>query len=725
MEKNAESGKEERSATRFYYRPGDLDAWPNLNDAVVVVYHSWETALMRPKSIDVEDRIIEFTGRTNWGFGYWRPDQRYFVEHLFEALDQPGEWFLNHREGKVYYIPFPGEDLATANVVAPVAKQLVLIEGKPAEGTFVDHLRFEGLRFEYADWPIEPSGHSDGQAAFSVPAAFEAVGARDCVIEDCVIGHVGTYGVWFRAGCKRNRLVHSEIVDLGAGGVRIGEGGSPASENEAAEYNVVDNCFLHDGGRIFRGAVGFWIGRSSYNTLSHCEVCDFRYSGLSIGWSWGYAETSAHHNIIEYNHVHHVGHGQLSDMGAIYTLGVSPGTVIRNNSFHDVMSCPMVSGGWGIYFDEGSTDIVAENNIVYNTLTGTLHQHYGKENQVRNNVFAFSHREQLIRSREEEHISFVFERNIVYFNNGRLLGSQWGNGNWKLDSNCYWDTSGEDMDFAGRTFEEWQAEGHDTHSIIANPGFENAEAGDFRLKPNSPALAVGFQPIDQSATGLYGESEWVDKPKQIPREPSSLPVLPEPVSIHDGFEETPVGNVASDAHTQGEEGSARIRVTDETAATGSYSLRFTDAPGLKFAFNPHLVYLPNLRSGRAVGRCALRVEPGAVLFHEWRDSRSPYRVGPSIWVQADGKLTVGGKELLSIRPSEWFTLEIECVLGKDATGTFNMKVALAGEEPRAFENLACGSKAFARLEWMGFVSNADAETVAYLDDVSLEVGEQQ
>ena len=194
------------------------------------------------------------------------------------------------------------------------------------------------------------------------------------------------------------------------------------------------------------------------------------------------------------------------------TLGVSPGTVIRNNVFHDVISCPRVSGGWGIYFDEGSTDILAENNLVYNTLTGTLHQHYGRENRVQNNIFAFSHRGQLIRSREEEHNSFFFERNIVYFNNNQLLGSTWKNGNFDLDSNCYWSSVEEDLDFAGRTIEEWRAEGHDEHSIIADPGFVNAEAADFRLKPDSPALKVGFKPFDFSTSGLYGEPEWVNKP---------------------------------------------------------------------------------------------------------------------------------------------------------------------------------------------------------------------
>jgi len=514
--KDPATGKEvSRENIAFKFKPGDVKAWDDLNDVFVVVYHAWETSIHRIASVDTENNIVTFTGPAAWSFEQWGKDQRYYVANLREALDAPGEWYLDRKTGVLYYRAMEGEDLAKAEIVAPVATQLVLLKGDPANGKFVEHLHFKGLRFMHTDWGISPQGQSDPQAAYSIPGAFHGIGARFCSVEQCRICHVGTYAVWFALGCQHNRIVQNRMHDLGAGGVRIGEGASPETEAQAASHNLIDNNFIHDGGKIFRAAVGVWIGRSSFNTVSHNEVSDLDYSGMSIGWCWGYAPSSANHNAIEYNHIHHIGRGVLSDMGGIYTLGISPGTMLRYNLIHDVNSYSY--GGWGIYMDEGSTDILIENNIVYNTKTGGFHQHYGKENIVRNNVFAFSREDQIVRSRQEEHISFTFERNIVYFTNGRLLGSNWGNSNYRIDSNLYWDTSNPEIKFAGMTFAEWQSKGRDQHSIIADPLFVDPEKFDFRLKPESPALKLGFKPIDLSKTGLYGPHEWTSLPSAIRR----------------------------------------------------------------------------------------------------------------------------------------------------------------------------------------------------------------
>src|SRR5690606_17443401 len=129
--------------------------------------------------------------------------------------------------------------------------------------------------------------------------------------------------------------------------------------------------------------------------------------------------------------------------------------------------------------------------------------------------------------------SFFFQNNIVYFNNGSLLGSTWKNGNWTSDHNLYWDASGAPLNFAGRTFEEWKAEGHDRHSFNADPLFTDPEHGDFTLRAESPAAAIGFKPFDISKAGLYGDANWVNKPKQVQRPAFAPPAPASPVLIDD------------------------------------------------------------------------------------------------------------------------------------------------------------------------------------------------
>ena len=98
---------------------------------------------------------------------------------------------------------------------------------------------------------------------------------------------------------------------------------------------------------VYPAGIGIWVAQSSGNRISHNDIHDLLYSGMSIGWNWDDAPNRTHHNTIELNHVHDLGHGVLSDMGLIYCLGVSPGSVIRNNVFHDIWPYSEPAAGLG------------------------------------------------------------------------------------------------------------------------------------------------------------------------------------------------------------------------------------------------------------------------------------------------------------------------------------------------------------------------------------------
>jgi len=181
---------------------------------------------------------------------------------------------------------------------------------------------------------------------------------------------------------------------------------------------------------------------------------------------------------------------------------VDPGKRLRYNVIHDVKA--RAYGGWGIYPDEGSSEIVIESNLVYRCSSSPFFAHINRKITVQNNIFALGGQCQVERAGaapgpEQE---YAFLRNLVYYRQGKAVG-YWDaqNHNFAYEGNLYWNASGAPIMFGEKTFAEWQATGQDKDSLIADPLFMDPEHGDFRLRPDSPAARIGFQPWDLSVVG--------------------------------------------------------------------------------------------------------------------------------------------------------------------------------------------------------------------------------
>jgi len=300
----------------------------------------------------------------------------------------------------------------------------------------------------------------------------------------------------------------NELYDLGAGGVKIN--GAAAGEPECCrtQSNRISDNEISAAGRVFHSAVGVLIMHSAYNTVAHNHIHDLFYSGVSVGWVWGYAENAAHHNLIEKNHIHHIGQGLLSDMGGVYLLGIQPGTAVRGNLIHHVEK--LHYGGWAMYTDEGSSHIILENNVCYCTNGEIFHQHYGRENTVRNNILAFGDVCLAIYSRIEPHVGVVFLHNVFLADGVPAYQNDYGPAGRHIfaDANLFWDMKRKPPALnrvkAGAdelTLAKWQKLGYDKNSVVASPHFRDPRNFDFELDKDSPALKLGFVPIDLSDIG--------------------------------------------------------------------------------------------------------------------------------------------------------------------------------------------------------------------------------
>ncbi len=479
-----------RGSDRFIYAKGDLRPWRNLQDVEITVLALWESVTVKIRELDESKRlvILDRNSERRLTDDFKEGGAHYYVENVFESLEEPGQWYLDRPTGTLYYLPLPGESIETAEVIAPHLADLVRIEG---DAEPVQCLRFEGITFAHTEWPVPPDIAAVYQSATKVPPAVMLRGAEEVRFESCTFEHLGTHGLGLIDACREVEIANCDLHDLGAGGIMI---------RDNCRRNTVRDCEISYTGVLFHGSAGIMVGKSTGNKLVHNHLHDLTWMGISVGWTWGYAESDGYGNIIEYNHIHDLGKGELlSDIGGIYTLGVSPGTRIRYNLIHDVRKRGY--GGWAIYLDEGSTDILVENNLVYRAQSSGFHQHYGHDNLLRNNIFALNTEQQIQRTRAEAHRSFIFEQNLVYADGSPIVTDQeWTPESADFERNLYFDASGK-LDFAGKTFEEWQAMGMDAGSVVADPLFVDPKNGDFRLRPNSPAFALGFKEFDLSTVG--------------------------------------------------------------------------------------------------------------------------------------------------------------------------------------------------------------------------------
>lgn len=712
----------------FYFREGDLKEWNHLSEAIVVAYHSWETSIHHIRSVDTESCQVILREPAPWPMGRWEKEQRYYVENVFEGLDEPGEWYLDISTATLYYYPMPGEQPATTVATAPVlTSTLVEIKGEPAQGKFVDQLHFRGISFQYSNANLRRL-RNPGQGEIYQPGLIQAVGLRQSSFVDCEIAHTAAHGIWFAAGCSDNRLERCHIHDLGGGGVYIG-GGWGIQDNTPAGKTTVDNNFIHDGGYLFHGAHGVWIGKSSYNVVTHNEISNFDYSAISCGWSWGFQPTTANHNNLDFNYIHHLSNGEgLSDMGGIYTLGVSPGTTERNNHIHDVYNYAPVSHGSGIYPDEGSSDILIENNVVYRVRTCTLFMHYGQECTVRNNIFAFGGKGLMQRCREDKRCNYAAEGNLLYNDIPNMLGGVWKSNDWTVGHNLYWSTAGEPT-FMGMDFATWQVKGKDEGSIVADPLFVDPANGDFRLQPNSPALKLGFQPIDVSQAGLYGDKAWTALPGKYPNR--ALNEVPPPVVvplvINFDFEGEEAGGEPVEGSVIKGENGASILVADDTAASGKQSLKFTDAPGQPNSWTPHIFYKKICSEGKvklAWDMCNSAESP-ASFYVELRQysNAAPYLVGPTVSVAQDGAVTASDQAVGTIPLGQWAHVEIIVTLGEGAPKTYQLTLTAPGQNPVTRE-LPYRNPAFRTIEWLGISSTTETASVFHIDNLQLGTAEE-
>lgn len=531
--------------------------WSRPEEAVIHIYQSyyWGNLQWRVKHVDREKRMIWFgDGGHQLGAQFSHSpaqvDQRsrFFVENVFEELDSPGEWYLDREEGVLYWMPEEGIDLENAIVEVPLLKTAIEFRGtrkKPVHDITMERVRITGTATTFLDQYEIPSL---GDWALHRNGAVLMEGSRNCTISGCWFDATGGNAVFINR-YNRDALVEGcTFAETGDSAVCVvGEYESTAGTQKPFPFECrVENNWIHHCGEFGKQIAGVYISRAKRISVRNNLIHDMSRAGICIGdGTWG-------GHIIEANHVHDTcrqthDHGPFNSWGRerYWSLVHSHfgrdkrNCIVAGDVKFDAMETTCIRGnffeehkGWGIDLDDGSSNYELYNNLCIGV---SVKLREGAYRSVYNNIWINP------ANPPSFHVGNI-DNHDRYFNNITITHPDYSNvehdfdfknstegneiyaitmppvsGPWleKVDDNCYWNSLGRftalvrprEGEPREISLEEWQGMGFDLHSVCADPLFADPDHGDYCVRPESPALDVGFKNFSMGGWGLTNDFE--------------------------------------------------------------------------------------------------------------------------------------------------------------------------------------------------------------------------
>jgi len=486
--------------------------------AAVRLWAHWIPAKIAIQDVDFEKLTITlqqpYPGNmqgTIWN-DEWaaRTRTRFYIYNSKTFLDQPGEFCTDPTSHRLYYMP-RRTPIEAQTVIAATTDRMIDIDG-------ASDIQFEGLTFKVSDGLLEvtPSLPLDS----NITGGLIRLGdARNVVIKYCRLLNSGQNGVIVEGDVEECTIYGNLITQTVSGGVRFVGGNN--------RDNVIENNYVHHVGE------GIYVRNSVGDVIRHNLIHDVDENGFKSL----YVERQT----VSYNDISRVGlDGTDSDAAGIYTNCTAGGpdgggVTIDHNLLHD-----MSHNGYpgypaaAVYLDlDGVYNCTVTNNIIYNIDRKFAVHVRGPNHIVRNNIIdlagpdlvaPFTIRAGARRANvavDKPPISnsnYTFENNIVRSSSGsifRISGQLDQETFRRVDNNVYYNPDG-DYFFGrrqgGNSLEAWHRRGLDTSTELADPLFVDRENHDYRLRPESPALSLGFRQIDTCSIGLKDDFPYkVDK----------------------------------------------------------------------------------------------------------------------------------------------------------------------------------------------------------------------
>jgi len=491
--------------------------------------HAMHRALWGGMHYRVKGKTAEGDLDLEGGWQNNRPDRMHqtyrFIEHVFEELDAPGEWFHDQETQQLYYYPRADQDLDQA--VTEVVSLRHLVEFNGSSEYPVSNIHMEEVVFKHAARTFmdnkEPLLRSDWTTYRGGAIFFN--GAEHCSLIRCELDQLGGNSIFINNYNRHITIESCHIHESGANGIAfVGDPDmvrDPIFRYGPQDYRELDltpgpkgdnypesclvyDCIIERTGRTEKQTAPVQISMSSRITVSHCSIYDVPRAGINI------SEGTFGGHVIEYcdvfNTVLETGdHGSFNSWGRdrfwdpdIPTMNREVGknprlpyldmiepNIIRNSRWR-------CDHGWDIDLDDGSSQYRIYNNLLLN---GGLKLREGYHRRVWNNI--------VVNNGLHPHVwpsnnGDVITRNIFFtshkaiaMNRGMQEDEKWGK---EIDYNVFTSSQTDRLLYARN--------GCDMHSIVANPGFRDPDSGDFSVELEGPVAKLGFKNFDMSSFGV-------------------------------------------------------------------------------------------------------------------------------------------------------------------------------------------------------------------------------
>lgn len=409
---------------------GDPTKWTNVGEIEAVILTQWKTMSVPLSS--VTPAVGSTPGLLHMAEPAWKnanvflgPDGKPGIwsfwqvtrfENALQFLDSPGEWYLDEKHGWLYYMPYPWENLRTADVELPVLQSLV--QGRGSAKKPIRNVEFRGLTFSYATWlqPSSDNGYVSDQGGFHLvgnghepnlighdphdsptPGNVSFRFGHDVRFVGDRFRHLGAVGLSLGTGSHHTLVKGDTFTDVGSSAIQLSgiaaADHNPESSAQTSSGNTISGNLISHVAWGYPDAPGIFVGFSSGTKVIHNTVEDVPWTGIALGWGWGLLDpggfpglphatryqwgdwekpTPNRNSLVADNTIKEF-LGLLWDGGAIYTTGfqgTSPenGLRIEGNVGYDKRP---KAGGNTFYTDGGSRYVTVQGNTSYDNPIGT------------------------------------------------------------------------------------------------------------------------------------------------------------------------------------------------------------------------------------------------------------------------------------------------------------------------------------------------------------------